>query len=163
VTWAGWRSRPPAGTLTFVQKGGAAHVIEAPRDVVASIEAWKAHEATLGRPLRSGDAMFPAVGTGGELLRASIRGLLRGLSGEAMLHIARGRFLDLGLVGPRLGFHALRATCATIAYESGATIEQVQQTLGHARLETTQGYLRRGRPGAAADSWAIDLGDRQAA
>lgn len=37
--------------------------------------------------------------------------------------------------------HSLRASCATEAFRAGATLEQVQQQLRHANVQTTQIYL----------------------
>jgi integrase len=40
--------------------------------------------------------------------------------------------------------HSMRATCATRALENGASLEQVQELLGHANPTTTKLYDRRG-------------------
>jgi integrase len=41
--------------------------------------------------------------------------------------------------------HSFRATCATIALENGARLEDVQELLGHADPGTTQTYNRTSR------------------
>jgi site-specific recombinase XerD len=48
-----------------------------------------------------------------------------------------------GLVGERLGPHALRATAATNALDHEADIARVQEWLGHANIATTRIYDRR--------------------
>lgn len=54
---------------------------------------------------------------------------------------------------PELAPHDLRRTIAHLMREAGAELEQIQQTLGHASVETTEKYvnarleLRRGRAG----------------
>lgn len=70
----------------------------------------------------------------------------------------RARLLDVGLEGPRYSSHAMRATSATLAHEHGASIEEVQDQLGHASSPQTQVYIRRSvaRPAAAA-RWSIQL------
>lgn len=45
---------------------------------------------------------------------------------------------------PGYSSHSMRATCATRALENGASLEQVQELLGHAKPSTTQLYDRRG-------------------
>lgn len=48
-----------------------------------------------------------------------------------------------GLIGERLGPHALRATAATNALDHEADIARVQEWLGHANIATTRIYDRR--------------------
>lgn len=45
---------------------------------------------------------------------------------------------------PGYSSHSMRATSATRALENGASLEQVQELLGHAKPSTTQLYDRRG-------------------
>lgn len=45
------------------------------------------------------------------------------------------------VAGVNVAPHDLRRTYAKLSYKGGAAIEQVQQTLGHANIATTQGYL----------------------
>ena len=50
-----------------------------------------------------------------------------------------------GLPAAKCRPHVLRATRATLMLEDGASVEAVRLVLGHARLETTMGYLRATR------------------
>lgn len=47
--------------------------------------------------------------------------------------------------------HDLRATCASLLVDAGASIKDVQAHLGHADITTTLGLYARVRPGRAAD------------
>lgn len=40
--------------------------------------------------------------------------------------------------------HSMRATMATLAYRRGHSLEDIAEHMGHSRLETTRGYIRRG-------------------
>jgi integrase len=46
-----------------------------------------------------------------------------------------------GAIGAQLAPHDLRRTYAKLARLAGGVLEQIQLTLGHASLETTQRYL----------------------
>jgi len=83
-------------------------------------------EASADRPL------FTAL-TGGDVP----------LSGRTVRHIWAHWRAAAG-IAPR-GVHCLRHTAATLALARGANILDVQEMLGHARLETTRRYLRRDR------------------
>lgn len=58
-------------------------------------------------------------------------------------HVVRHYGTKIGLVGARLGPHALRATAATNALDHEADIARVQEWLGHANIATTRIYDRR--------------------
>lgn len=47
--------------------------------------------------------------------------------------------------------HDLRATCASLLIDAGASVKDVQQHLGHADVTTTMGLYARVRPGRSAD------------
>jgi site-specific recombinase XerD len=42
---------------------------------------------------------------------------------------------------PKLAPHDLRRTFAKLAHTAGAPVEQIQQSLGHASIATTERYL----------------------
>jgi integrase/recombinase XerD len=76
-----------------------------------------------------------------------------GLSAQGIYYIVRdaAKKAGLGTLAP----HDLRRTMARLAREGGAPIEQIQMSLGHASVATTERYigaqlqLRQGR--AAGD------------
>ncbi len=47
--------------------------------------------------------------------------------------------------------HDLRATCASLLVDAGASIKDVQAQLGHADITTTLSLYARVRPGRSAD------------
>lgn len=163
LTWGGWRHRSPRGDLSLMLKGEATLTLDVPPDVAETLEAWKAVlEGAIGRRVRAGDAVVPRIGSAPELRRSGA-GRLQTMTGEALWAIVKGRYRDVGLEAPRLAFHALRATSATVAHESGASVEEIQHTLGHASRAMTERYIRRTRRRCAADSWTTGLTRRPAA
>ena len=159
VTWAGWRPHAPGGVITFVQKGGGAHVMTVPKDIAVVLEAWRTSlQDAIGRPVRGDEPIFPAIGRRTRSL-AGARGRLRPLRVHGMNGAVQGRYRDVGIAAPRLGFHALRATSATLAHEGGATNEQIQATGGWSSLQMVDLYIKRKRTQSALDCWGIDLSD----
>lgn len=156
-TWGGWRARAERGDATFITKGEQTLTLDVPPDVARILEWWRdTLEFAIGRPLRSTDAVFPRIGSRVELARLE-GASLNTMTGEAMWQIASARFRDVGLRAPRLGFHAFRATNATLSSESGASLAEIQADLAHASPTMTQTYIRRRRRGMAADRWRLDL------
>jgi integrase len=47
--------------------------------------------------------------------------------------------------------HDLRATCASLLIDAGASVKDVSQHLGHADIQTTLAIYARVRPGRSAD------------
>jgi len=86
------------------------------------------------------------------------------MSPEAIGSMVKGRMREAGFTGDRYAAHALRATAATLAYESDASLLDVSTLLRHAALETTKLYIRRQSPGAlrAASSWRPGVAVRDA-
>lgn len=88
------------------------------------------------------DAYLVAGGfTGGVLFRAMRRGdnlLDSGMTSQAVFDVVRTYAADLGIdVRP----HDLRRTFAKLAHKGNAGIDQIQLSLGHASIQTTERYL----------------------
>ena len=88
------------------------------------------------------DAWSAAAGlTTGPMLRAinkSDRVLANGISPQSVFNIVRGYGVDLHVnVTP----HDLRSTFANLAHLGHAPLEQIQFSLGHASILTTERYL----------------------
>jgi len=117
------------GTLKVRGKGNKerlAHLGEASQ---AALEAWLAV-----RGMWAG-AVFVAINKGGKLARG-------GMSGQAMLYIARRRTLQASVAA--FSPHDLRRTFIGDLLDAGADLSTVQQLAGHAQIQTTARYDRRG-------------------
>ena len=88
------------------------------------------------------DAWTAAAGIGdGRVFRAiDKRGNVRGdgVTSQAIYNILRGHAAALGL---ELAPHDARRTFAKLAHKGGAPVDQIQLSLGHASIQTTERYL----------------------
>lgn len=106
----------------LIGKGGRVRTVAIPGWVKSAIDAWtKAAKITEGRLIRQ-LTLKP-----------------EGLSAEGIRDIVQkaAQKIGAGKVSP----HDLRRTCARLCRENGASIEQIQEMLGHADINTTQRYL----------------------
>jgi site-specific recombinase XerD len=76
--------------------------------------------------------IFRPVNRGGRLTHES-------LTGKSIWFALRRYTTELGL--PSLAPHDLRRTYARLAHQGGAKLEQIQMSLGHASIQTTERYL----------------------
>ena len=60
------------------------------------------------------------------------------MSPDSMLHMLQRALKRAGL--PRIRFHDLRHTFATMALQNGVDVKAVQEVLGHEHLNTTEIY-----------------------
>ena len=116
-----------AGALVVNGKGGKQRRLPLPGGTVQALAAW------LNERGREPGPLFFSVGgrrPGGQL------------TGQAVYHLLRKRAALAGLadVSP----HDLRRTYAGELLDRGADIVTVQKLLGHASIQTTAGYDRRG-------------------
>lgn len=112
--------------VDLVGKGNRVRSIPIPSWVKQAIDEWTAAAALDGdgrvfRPIHKGGYL-----TGDGMTAQSIR--------EAVTEHAR----RLGLAA---GCHDLRRTFAKLAHKGGAGLEQIQLSLGHASIKTTERYL----------------------
>lgn len=71
------------------------------------------------------------------------RGAIAGhLDGRCLSHKSIGTIFERWLndQGLRISAHKLRHSCATLLLQHGASLREVQETLGHADIRTTAGY-----------------------
>jgi len=105
--------------LDIKGKGGRVRTIPMPGWCKEAIDAW-----TKGAKVTEG-YLFRAISKGGEMGKR--------LSARA-LHNVVAAYAD---ISP----HDLRRTHAKLAYQGGAHLDQIQLTLGHASIATTERYL----------------------
>src|ERR1700730_7169511 len=96
----------------------------------AALEAW-----LFVRGVEAG-ALFVSINRGGRLIYK------RGMSGQAMLYIARRRTVQANVAA--FSPHDLRRTFIGDLLDAGADLSTVQQLAGHAQIQTTARYDRRG-------------------
>lgn len=121
--------------LDLTGKHGRTRTIPMPAWCKAAVDAW-----TSAAGLNSGHVFRPTSPRGSRVLAR------QQLSHEAVALIVRkygqqiGR-ADLTLEGLHLAPHDLRRTFAKLAHKGGAPIDQIQLSLGHASIQTTEVYL----------------------
>ncbi|TDE84734.1 tyrosine-type recombinase/integrase [Deinococcus sp. S9] len=121
--------------LDLLGKHGRVRTVPMPAWCKAAIDAW-----TVAAGLSSGHVFRPTSPRGSRVLAR------QQLSHEAVALIVRkygqqiGR-ADLTPEGLHLAPHDLRRTFAKLAHKGGAPIDQIQLSLGHASIQTTEDYL----------------------
>ena len=125
-------------------KGRRLRSVPMPGWTKARIDHW-----TAGAGILSG-RLFRAVSQGGE-----VEG--DGITSQAVYLIVRGYAEQLGLL---IAPHDLRRTFAQLAHRGRSPLEQIQLSLGHESILTTERYLgvRQSLTDAPCDRLGIDLG-----
>jgi site-specific recombinase XerD len=122
--------------LRFVAKGDQDHLVVLPAPVTRRLDGYLAARRDLAGdrlPVPVGGAgarpRRPLVVTasGARLDRGAVRRLLRRLAKTAGIPV-------------KMSPHVLRHTCATLARDAGARLEDIQDQLGHADARTTRRY-----------------------
>lgn len=106
-------------------KHGRIRTVPAPLWVIEYVQRW------LARASIATGRVFRAVNKGGQLAGVS-------MTPQAVYEVARTYGYRAGL---NIAPHDLRRTFAKLAYSGGAPVEQIQYSLGHASLTTTEVYL----------------------
>jgi integrase len=106
-------------------KGGRLRTVPIPVWIKPILDAWQeASGITAGPLLRPVDKSDRVVGTA--------------LTAQALYNIVKGYGVDLGVT---IAPHDLRRTFAKLAHRGHAAVEQIQLSLGHASVLTTERYL----------------------
>jgi site-specific recombinase XerD len=118
-----------AGTLKVRGKGNKERLAHLGDASQAALEAWLFFRG------REAGALFVSINKAGKLGT-------RGMSGQAMLYIARRRTVQASVAA--FSPHDLRRTFIGDLLDAGADLSTVQQLAGHAQIQTTARYDRRG-------------------
>jgi len=111
--------------LDLVGKGNRTRSVPIPSWVKAAIDAWtEAAGFTAGRVFRS-------IKHGGRIYGES-------MTPQAVYNVVKEYGAELGLIASA---HDLRRTYAKLAHKGGAGLDQIQLSLGHASIQTTERYL----------------------
>jgi integrase len=118
--------------VDLVGKGNRLRTVPIPSWVKVALDAWR---GALGEQLGfwPGEAwrVFVAINKGGAVAGAS-------LTPQAIYNVV-GQYA--AGAGPRVAAHDLRRTFAKLAHKGGAALDQIQLTLGHSSIRTTEQYL----------------------
>ena len=112
--------------VDLIGKGGRIRTVPMPSWTKSAIDSWIA-----AADIRDG-LVFRAMNRGGRVIAASI-------TPRAICQVV-GRFGD-AIGAPKLAPHDLRRTFAKLAHKGRSGLEQIQLSLGHASITTTERYL----------------------
>lgn len=123
----------------FVTKNGKSRAVPLLGEALTVIE----RRAASRRPnARDEDPVFPAM----RALDEGDSGPLPLIHPPMLTRRLRRHLTNLGMReargGPAPNFHSLRHTFGTDAVSGGASVYAVQEAMGHARIQTTQGYAK---------------------
>ena len=111
----------------LIGKHGRIRIVPVPPWVIGHIKNW------LSRAGIGSERVFRAFNKAGEVAGSS-------MTPQAVYEVAKTYGYR---VGHPVAPHDLRRTFARLAYSGGATVEQIQYSLGHASLATSEVYLGR--------------------
>ena len=112
--------------VDLVGKRNKVRSVPMPSWAKAAIDAWT-RAASIDR-----DRVFRSVNKGGKISGDS-------MTDQAVADVVRHYAAEIGEEG--LVAHDLRRTFAKLAYKGGSALDQIQLSLGHASLKTTERYL----------------------
>jgi site-specific recombinase XerD len=112
--------------VDLIGKGGRVRTIPMPSWAKQTIDAWIAVSGI------SGGLVFRRIGKGSRLIDES-------MSSRSIFEMVRNAGAPIGI--PNLAPHDLRRTFAKLAHKGKAALEQIQLSLGHASVTTTERYL----------------------
>lgn len=124
-------------------KKGKVHDLPMTPALIRARDQWRAvAEEAIGRPLGTGDAVFPGLSRRCPPLSQFFDELVEPMSPTGLAEIVKRRLVHAKVTGPKLGPHRLRTTAATQAYLNGADARDVMILLNHESLATTMIYIQ---------------------
>lgn len=111
--------------VDIIGKGNHVRSIPIPSWVKLAIDEWQSLASISGR-------VFQAIHKGGHITRDA-------MTPQAIRDVIKHYGAQIGK--PELAAHDLRRTYAKLAHKGGAGVDQIQLSLGHASLKTTERYL----------------------
>jgi site-specific recombinase XerD len=112
--------------VDLIGKHGRIRSVPMPNEAKVAIDEW-----TSAAEIRTG-RVFRPINKGGRLTHES-------LTEKCIWSVLRKYAVGIGL--PNLAPHDLRRSYAKLARQGGASLEQIQLSLGHASVQTTEIYL----------------------
>jgi integrase len=111
--------------VDIVGKGNHVRSVPIPSWVKLAIDEWQAVANVTGR-------VFQAIHKGGHITREA-------MTPQAIRDVIK--LYGAGIGVPELAAHDLRRTYAKLAHKGGAGLDQIQLSLGHLSIKTTERYL----------------------
>ncbi len=144
LTWGDLGLDDERPTLSLFGKGRQHRTIRLPQVALQAVRGYRAALVAAGVTPGPSDALSVSLANQdmARLLDLASRPL-QPISRAGMYHLVKGRMLQAGIEGAKVGPHRLRSTAATLAYLADADPISIQRMLGHARLDTTvRHYIR---------------------
>jgi len=117
--------------VDLVGKGNRTRTVPMPSWAKAAIDEWTAAVAVVAEPMDSG-RIFRRIHKGGYVNGDK-------MSAQAVADVVREYAEVCGFA--KLAAHDLRRSFAKLAHKGGAGLDQIQLSLGHASIKTTERYL----------------------
>jgi integrase/recombinase XerD len=130
-------------TIRVVGKGNKEREVSIQPETVDAIDRWVAIRG------RSPGPLFPRLAPG----RGNRVMLGRRLSSQAVFRVLLDLVRKSGIES--CAPHDLRRTFATDSWEAGIDLHMLREAMGHARVDTTLGYLRRNKRAKATAAEAL--------
>lgn len=156
ISWADLQLDSDPPTLMLFGKGRQHRTIRLPSVAVGALRIYRSVLEESDIAVGPEDAITIGLSARNmPVLRDPHARPIEPMSKEALGMLVRTHLASIGLGGPLLGPHRLRATAATLAHLADANVVDIAAMLGHRRIDTTvRNYIR------PADALAKSPADR---
>ncbi len=117
--------------VDLLGKGNRVRTVPMPPWAKSALDAWIAEASRMQKGYWQGERLFRSINRGDCIIGES-------MTPQAIHNVVKEYAAKLGL---QLAAHDLRRTFAKLAYQGGASLDQIQLSLGHASIKTTERYL----------------------